>query len=332
MKTEAGAEDERPMKPLVKNPYDIRIAMVGMVEENAHPYSWSAIFNGFDDEAMAECPAPVVPQYLKAEPQENIGIAGARVTHIWCDHPEAARHVAKASLIPHVVDRPEDVIGKVDAVIIPTDIGSEHLERARPFIEAGLPVFVDKPLTDREEHLRQFVKWQSEGKAILSSSVLRYGKEYADCRERISEIGHLRLITMATVKSWERYGIHAAEAVYPFLPAGGWMSVANTGSTEANIVHVRHASRVDVVLAAIDDLDGSFGCLGLYGTAGMLNAKFEDKFSPLKKQLESFVAYLRSGRPPVAFAETVELMKIIIAGIRSRDEGGRRVELSEIEV
>ena len=39
--------------PLVSSS-PIRIAMLGMVEGNGHPYSWSAIFNGYDPEKMAE--------------------------------------------------------------------------------------------------------------------------------------------------------------------------------------------------------------------------------------------------------------------------------------
>jgi predicted dehydrogenase len=239
--------------------------------------------------------------------------------------------VAKTSLVPNVVDRPEDVIGQVDAVIIPTDVGYEHLDRARPFIESGLPVFIDKPLTDTEKHLRQFVRWQADGKPIMSSSALRYSIEYANCRNRIEEIGELRLITVTSVKSWERYGIHAAEAAYPFLRPGGWISVANTGTKDANVVHLRHACGVQVLLAVIDDMHGSFGCLSLYGTRGSMNTKFADRFAALKQQLTVFVDYLRTGQPPFSFSETVELMKIIIAGARSREELGRRVLLSEIE-
>ena len=167
--------------------------MVGMVEDNGHPYSWSAIINGrYDAEVMAECGYPVIPQYLGAAPEGELGIPGATVTHIWCDDSADAEKVAKATFIPNVVEKPEDVIGEVDAVIIPTDKGWEHLDRARPFIEAGLPVFVDKPLTDRREHLRQFVKWQSEGKAILSTSAMRYAKEFAGAASRLEELGELR--------------------------------------------------------------------------------------------------------------------------------------------
>ena len=40
--------------------------------------------------------------------------------------------------------------------------------------------------------------------------------------------------------------------------------------------------------------------------------------------------FLRTGQRPFPFSETVKLMKIVIAGIRICEEGGREVLLSEI--
>ena len=317
---------------LVKDPDHIRLAMLGMVDGNGHPYSWSAIVNGeYDADEMARCGYPVIPQYLGAQPPAALGIAGAKVTHVWCDNAADARKVARAARVPHVVDRPQDVIGRVDAVIIPTDTGWEHVDRARPFVEAGLPLFIDKPLTDRQDHLRQFVAWRRAGHPILSTSCMRYAKEFVAARRQLAEVGELRLITVTTSKSWERYGIHALEGVYPLLAPGGWQWVANTGDRAANIVHARHAGGTDVVLAAVNDMLGAFGCLNCHGTTGTLAARFADTFHAFKAQLAAFVEYLRTGELPFPFDETVELMKIIIAGIRSREEGGRRVMLSEIE-
>jgi len=306
--------------------------MLGMVDGNGHPYSWSAIINGrYDVEAMAECGFPVISQYLAAEPPENLGIPGVQVTHVWCDQRADAEKVARAAYIPNILERPEDAIGVVDAVVIPTDRGWEHVERVRPFLEAGLPAFIDKPLCDRAEDLRQFIAWHDSGKAFLSTSAMRYAKEFVAARSQLAAtVGRLRLITITTPKSWERYGIHALEAVYPLLRPAGWLSVANTGTESANIVHARHADGVDVVLAAIDDMYGAFCKLNAYGTVGTLSAAFADTFFAFKAQLEAFVSYLRTGRLPVPFEETVEMMKIIIAGIRSRSEAGRAVALNEI--
>ena len=57
-----------------------------------------------------------------------------------------------------------------------------------------------------------------------------------------------------------------------------------------------------------------------------------DSYYAFKKQLDKFVEWLRTGQEPFPFAETVELMKLVIAGIRSREEDGREVFLSEIQV
>ncbi|MBI4556141.1 MAG: oxidoreductase, partial [Candidatus Hydrogenedentes bacterium] len=94
----------------------LSIAVLGMVEGNGHPYSWSAIFNGYDRDEMRKCPFPVIPEYLGKQPETAFGIAGAKVTHIGADLPDDAIHVAKAALIPNVLDHAEDAIGNVDAV------------------------------------------------------------------------------------------------------------------------------------------------------------------------------------------------------------------------
>lgn len=311
---------------LVRDPDNIRLAMLGMVDGNGHPLSWSAIINGrYDAGEINAAGFPIITDYLGKQPPGALGIAGARVTHVWCDDPADAQRVARAAFVEHVVSKPEDVIGHVDAVIIPTDRGWEHVDRCRPFIDAGLPVFVDKPLTDREDHLRQFIAWKRAGRAILSTSCMRYAKEFADLRARLADVGQPRLITSTTPKSWERYGIHALEAVYPLLAPGKWEWVANTGSPDAAIVHARHGDGVDVVIAAIDDMFGAMGCVNVYGTEGVASASLADRFHAFKAQLETFIRYLRTGIDPHPFDETAELMRIVIAGIRSRDGGGVRV-------
>ncbi|WP_414660639.1 Gfo/Idh/MocA family protein [Horticoccus sp. 23ND18S-11] len=317
---------------LVKDPHAIRLAMLGSTPGNGHPYSWSAMFNGYNREAMTrECPFAGIPVYLNKQPVETLTIPGAKVTHICCvgEGGFTAEHVAKCSLIPHVVEKPTDVIGHVDAVVIATDIGGEHVARARPFIEAGLPVFIDKPLTDNAPDLATFKAWVAAGKPIMSSSSMRYTKEFMPYRISTKELGDLRFVSITTPKSWETYGIHALEGIYPIL-GPGFISARNTGTIDRNIVHLKHACGADVVVVASADMYGSFGCLQLCGTAGKVQLSSGDTFYSFKTQLEAFIGYLRTGVYPYPFSETVELMQLVIAGIRSREQGGREVLLSEI--
>jgi hypothetical protein len=317
---------------LVKDPNNIRLAMLGCTPGNGHPYSWSAMFNGYDREAMTrECPFAGIPVYLNKQPTDTLTIPGAKVTHICCagEGGFTAEHVAKCSLIPNVVQQPTDVIGHVDAVVIATDIGSEHVQRARPFIEAGLPVFIDKPLTDNTADLNTFRAWAAAGKPLMSSSSMRYTKEFMPYRISTRELGDLRFVSITTPKSWETYGIHALEAIYPIL-GPGFISARNTGTIDRNIVHLKHACGADVIVVASADMYGSFGCLQLCGTAGKVQLSSGDTFYSFKTQLEAFIGYLRTGVHPFPFSETVELMQLVIAGILSREQGGREVPLAEI--
>ena len=308
--------------------------MIGCTSGNGHPYSWSAIFNGYDRGLMTrECPFPGIPAYLIKEPPEAFGIAGAKVTHICCtgDGGFTAEHVARCSRIPHVVEDPLEVIGEVDAVVIATDAGYEHVERARPFIEAGLPLFIDKPLVDNLDDLRTLAGWVRDGHAILSSSSMRYTKEYLPYRISTHELGELRFVSITTPKTWERYGIHALEGMYPIV-GPGFLSVRNTGSGDRNIVHLKHSKGIDVVVAAIGGMAGAFGCLQLCGTAGHAQLAPGDSFFSFKAQLATFIDYLRTGKRPFPFEETIELMQLVIGGTISREQGAREVYLDELRV
>ena len=45
----------------------LKIGIIGSSPGNGHPYSWSAIINGYDEKHMKMCPFPVIPKYLANE-------------------------------------------------------------------------------------------------------------------------------------------------------------------------------------------------------------------------------------------------------------------------
>ncbi len=245
---------------LVKDPTNIRLGIAGKVDENDHPYSWSAILNGYEPQPMREFAHPMISDYLAAQLPENLGVPGVSVTHVWCEAPLDARRIAQASRIDKIVPRCEDLIGQVDAVLIPTDRGEEHVRRARLFVEADIPVFIDKPLCDNLTDLQIFHDWTMRGCPIMSCSAMRYSREFDAMRRQLSEIGELRMLSITLAKSWRRYGIHALEAVYPFLAPGGWISATNTGREDAAIVHLKQDSAKDYFTAG-GSLGSFFGII-----------------------------------------------------------------------
>jgi len=309
---------------------NLRFAMLGMTAGNGHPYSWSAIINSYDKAAMAGCPYAGIPGYLNAQPFEAIRVPGAQVTHIWTDDPKDAPLVARASLIPHVVARAEDVIGEVDAVFVASGDGFDHVLRARPFVEAGLPVFVDKPMALTIGDLQTFADWKKKGARILSSSGMRYAPALDSLLADRSGLGELRWISSLMAKDWENYGVHGFESVFRLL-GPGFVSVRLESRPKFETAHILHRSGVQINLPVISDGLATFGTVHLAGTAGQVTVQLSDTYTAFRRQLVSFIDFVRAGgADPYPFAETLEIMAVIMAGVRSRAEGGRRVEVAEI--
>lgn len=311
------------MRNFEKDP--LRVAILGLIEGNYHPYSWSAIINGYDAALMALCPAPVIAAYLGRQPAGSVRIPLAKVTHIWTDVPADARRVAAATRISRIVNRPEDVIGEVEAVIISTDDGDDHVRRARPFVEAGLPIFVDKPLATNLEDLAQFCRWERAGARIVSSSGLRYAPELGALRGP-----SWRWLTGATCKSWRRYGIHVLEPLFA-LTGPGFVSVRMVERAGTELLELEHRSGTLVTLAAIEQGFGSAFVLHGYADELHRSVELRDTYAAFRAQLAGFLEYAAGERPvPHPFTDTVELMAIVIGGLLSKAEAGRRVAVSSI--
>ncbi len=175
---------------------------------------------------------------------------------MWTDDPADAVDVAKVALIPNIARRAEDVIGEVDAVLVATDKGAPACRAGPPLYRGRHPVFIDKPLCDSRADLETFTRWVDEGRPILSSSAMRYAKEYVPYHPRHLPARQLRHVGATMAKSWEAYGIHALESVYP-ITGPGYLSVQNIGDARSNIVHLRHRDGIDVVIQCTKDMLGA---------------------------------------------------------------------------
>lgn len=301
----------------------LRLAMLGMIPGNGHPYSWSAIVNGFEESALESCPYPIIAGYMS--PHRGARVEGATVTHLWTDKPEEAASVAKFARIAHVVERPEDVIGEVDAVIVAVDDGDDHVDRVRPFVEAGLPVLVDKPMATNANDLRVFSNWKRSGARILSSSGLRYAEELDGLQDFSWD-----WMQVVLSNTWKRYGIHFLEPVYT-LTGPGFASVRSFEEGPNHHVWLRHRSGQSLTFSMLAETKLPFGIFHLSGRTGQKVFRFQNTYKAFRRQLESFIEYASTGREAFSFSETVELMVILIAAMESSRRNGAEIELEEFQ-
>ncbi len=300
--------------------------MVGMSPGNGHPFSFSAILNGYDPQLLASSPYPTIYEYMRRQPPEAQGIEDARVTHVWAADSSAAEYVARTCRIPQVVRRYEEMLGEVDAVILPHDDGALHLEMARPFLRAGLPVFIDKPLADTVEDARALVKMAGRDGLLMSCSALRYSAEVEALRRALPQIGDVHVAHGVSWRSWMKYGVHLVEAIYAVL-GRGIVEVQNMGAGGEAVVHCKYANGPHVVLHVFEHLSPLIQ-VGFFGTRGYRVVDAADWFAMFRNTLAHFVAMIKQRQRPIPLEETLEITSVMIAGQRSLERGGAPVRLN----
>jgi hypothetical protein len=110
----------------------------------------------------------------------------------------------------------------------------------------------------------------------------------------------------------------------------GFTSVRLETAPGLEVAHLTHRSGTQVTLPVIYDGGATFGTIQLCGTAGLATIRCADTYTTFRRQLVAFIDFLRTGRSAYPFRDTVELMAVLIAGLRSRAEGSRRVTVDEI--
>lgn len=296
---------------------------------NAHPYSWAAIINGsFDAEEITRIGYPAVAAYLQAN-RDTLGIPNARVTHVWSQERAISESIAFAASIPYITDNLEDMASQVDAVILARDDPENHQAMAAPFIAAGLPVFIDKPLAYSAEDLQWFSDQHTEGKFIMSCSSMRYANECRIARQELKTLGQLELITAVGKKDWKKYGVHLLEAVFGILDDPEPASVRHVGELGKEIVHLRLRDGLQITFYLFNDITGTFQ-LSLFGQQGWKLVDIRNSYSMFRDNIIEFVRSVEEGKPRLAFSKTRNIISIIIAAKESRENGGKEVLLEKL--
>lgn len=223
-----------------------------------------------------------------------------------------------------LVEKPADMIGKVDAVLIESVDGTVHYERAKPFLEAGVPCYIDKPFTCSVADAKKLLDLAAKKKLpMFSSSSLRFAPEvvaYTADATHGKVFGCVAYSPCSLSPIPERnaglfhYGIHGVEVLYTIMGPG------------CERVTATHEKGVDVVTGTWKD-----GRVGTFrgirdGAAGYGFVGFAEKGVKAvtvgtgviyRELLKQIVATFTTGKPPIDPAVTVELVAFIEAANKS---------------
>jgi hypothetical protein len=229
-----------------------------------------------------------------------------------------------------LVDKPEELIGKVDGMLIESQEGGAHWQRARPFIEAGIPCFIDKPFTCGVADARKIVDLAEKKKVpIFSSSSLRYAPELVkfSAGPKPGQLQGVLSYGPAPVHEPDprlnpglfHYGIHAVEVLYTLIGPG------------CRRVTCMHEKGADVVTGQWKDgrLAGVRGIRAGKSDYGFL--AFTDsgvQYAPLgmrytyRDLLKNIVEFFVTKKAPVDVRVTLEIVAFIEAAFKSGNNHG----------
>ena len=145
----------------------IRIGILG--SDNSHALAFAKICNVCDENG-------------------NYEYDDVRVEAIYGfnDDPEHTKEVAELGKIPYIVNSPDEMIGKVDAVMVVYRDGKHHLKDIIPFLEKGYPVWIDKPIVASREDAdilkNEIIKHNA---LVTGGSTMKYNYEVLTLKNKI---------------------------------------------------------------------------------------------------------------------------------------------------
>ncbi|MHC4876460.1 MAG: Gfo/Idh/MocA family protein [Planctomycetota bacterium] len=267
-------------------------------------------------------------------------VDGARIEAVWCGESKMAperipgfRTELEQLSIPFVAE-PTDLIGKVDAVLVLSLSGAVHLERARPFLDAGVPTYVDKPFTCSVADAEELSRLATEKNALcFSSSGLRYSQEVLDFQNS-SNWGDLHgAITYGPAKRAAgnpglfHYGIHSVELLIELL-GPNCESVSATVTDGGEVVTGRWSD------GRLGTVRGSRTGSTVYGfTAfcehGVAAESVSTRFA-YRNLLQAIVKSFESGTPAVPLQSTLAVVRFIAAALESERHDGAFVATADL--
>ncbi len=308
----------------------LKLGVIGSSPGNGHPYSWSAIINGdYNEQVMANCGYAGIPIYLAAN-RDTLGIPGARVTHVWTQEQTLSEQIAAACLIDHIVKRPQEMIGQVDAVLLLRDDPENHVAMAKPFIEANVPIFIDKPLAACSADLDYFVKQNRDGKFFMSCSSMRYAAESRAVKTEMTGLGPIELATAVSKKDWIKYGVHMLEALFAILNDPPAVAVKHVGTSHKDVVHVEFANGLVATVHLFYEITPTFQ-MSLFGRTGWRLIEYKNWYAMFRENVSEFIRSVQQGKPRLDFAKTENIIKTLVAAQSSLEQGGKTITLNPCE-
>lgn len=285
---------------------------VGIIGLDAHGLPWTKILN--NPEAKGElADMKVVAAFPGGSPdiEQSMSILERSVKPV-------------SELGVEIVGSIDELLKKVDAVLLLSIDGRTHLPQAKPVFAAGKPIFIDKPIAaSLADTMRIFALAKKTGVPCFSSSSLRWAENTLDARTN-KTLGEVRGCDQYAPCAIEPhhpdffwYGIHGVEPLFTIMGTGCQTVTRVHTEGQDMTVGVWQGGRIGTCRGIRDSRRG-YGST-IFGTKAVLPA---GKFQGYEPLIEEIVKFFKTGKPPVKAEETLEIIAFMEAADASKAKGG----------
>ena len=231
-----------------------------------------------------------------------------------------------------IVGSIEELLQKVDVVLLESVDGRPHLAQATPVLKAGKRLFIDKPLAASLEDARRIVQLSKEtGTPFFSCSSYRFHPDIPRLRDnpgvgKVTKVqGSSPFSKLEFHPDLYFYGIHGVEALYVVMGTG-CVSVSRKIEGGADITTGKWKDgRLGIYYGPAQG--EKVPVIRIWGTEGTAESTGSGGYEGLVRAIAEF---FHTGKPPVDPAETIELFEFMTAAQRSKERSGAEVPLAEL--
>ena len=231
-----------------------------------------------------------------------------------------------------IVDSIEELLKKVDVVLLESVDGRPHLEQVKPVFRAKKPVFIDKPVAGSLADAVEIYRLAKEsGTPCFSSSSLRFNPGIRSARTDPKFDGVLGCDAYGPCSLephhpdlfW--YGIHGIEALFTIM-GPGCESVTRMETDNAEFVTGKWKDGRIGTYRGIRKGKHDYGAM-VFGTKAVAPSGAFGGYEPLVVEICKF---FESGKAPVTAEETLEIYAFMEAADESKRQGGKSVTLAGV--
>ena len=285
----------------------IKLGIIGLKnKDNGHPFSFSAIINGYNEKYFKRSNYKNILNYLKKKPKKSFGIKDVKITHAWTQDMTLTKTLCKSCYIDNAVKDYREMLGNINGVIIARD--DMHYSISKHFLKKKIPTFIDKPLTSKIKELNFFKKYLKNG-LLMSTSGLRFANEVNFLKKNQTKLGKIKFVNAIVLNDFFKYGVHMLD----ILDELNLLKVKKILRLKSNIDQIIFYCKNKVVinLQCLGKINKIFS-ISLVGQNASIQIDINDNFSAFKNTLVNFIKMIKTKKSVINYKKTFKVINLLI--------------------